>query len=139
MCRVSAVSLDTTDTVISGSTFDMSRVHELPIEGRESPAALLDLLPGVADTNSGNDDNGGSREGAVTGARTDQSNVTLDGLDVNDFSTGQAFVTVGNAPVDSVQEFSAQTAILLSARPRERRRGGTGHQEWHQPVARFSI
>ncbi len=114
----------------------MNRVHELPIEARESPTALLDLLPGVVDTNSGNDDNGGSREGAVTGARTDQSNVTLDGLDVNDFSTGQAFATVGDAPVDSIQEFGAQTANPLSASGRGS--GGevelvtkSGTNQWH--------
>jgi len=130
-----AVSLDTTDTVI-GSNFDMNRVHELPIEARESPTALLDLLPGVVDTTSSNDDNGNSREGAVTGARTDQSNVTLDGLDVNDFSTGQAFATVGDAPVDSIQEFGAQTANPLSASGRGS--GGqielvtkSGTNKWH--------
>ena len=130
----SAVSLNTTDTVI-GSTFDMNRVHELPIEGRESPTALLDLLPGVVDTNSSNDSNG-SRAGAVTGARTDQTNVTLDGLDVNDFATGQAFATVGDAPVDSIQEFGAQTANPLAGSGRGS--GGevqlvtkSGTNQWH--------
>ena len=129
-----AVSLDTTDAVV-GSTFDMSRVHELPIEARESPAALLALLPGVVDTSSSNDSNG-SRAGAVTGARTDQTNVTLDGLDVNDFATGQAFATVGDAPVDSIQEFGAQTANPLSASGRGS--GGevqlvtkSGTNQWH--------
>ena len=109
----SAVSLDTTDTVI-GNNVDMRMVHELPIIARESPTALLDFQPGVIDTNVRNDDNG-SREGAVTGARGDQNNVMLDGLDVNDFATGQAFATVGNAPVDSVQEFRVETANPLAA------------------------
>src|SRR4029077_2933572 len=85
-----------------------------PIIARESPTALLDFQPGVIDTNVRNDDNG-SREGAVTGARGDQNNVMLDGLDVNDFATGQAFATVGNAPVDSVQEFRVETANPLPA------------------------
>ena len=42
--------------------------------------------------------------GSVTGARADQQNITLDGLDVMDETIGQAFTTVGRAPVDSVQE-----------------------------------
>ena len=107
------VTLDTTDTVV-GKNFDMKNVHDLPIQGRFSPIGLLDLLPGVADTNANNDPNS-SRAGAVTGARTDQTNVTLDGLDVNDFATGQSFTTVGNAPVDSIQEFRAETANPLAA------------------------
>jgi Carboxypeptidase regulatory-like domain len=108
-----AVSLNTTDSVI-GNNIDMHGVHELPIEARESPLALLDQQPGVVDTNVANDPNS-SREGAVTGARGDQNNVTLDGLDVNDFATGQAFVTVGDAPVDSIQEFRVETANPLAA------------------------
>jgi len=90
------VGLNTTDAVI-GNNLDMRAVRSLPIEARESPLALLDFQPGVVDTNSSNDPNG-SRTGAVTGARGDQGNVTLDGLDVNDFSTGQAFIAVGDAP-----------------------------------------
>src|SRR5262249_38586231 len=72
------VSLDTTDTVI-GNSFDMRAVHDLPIQARETPLALLDLLPGVVDTATNNDPNS-SRAGAVSGARTDQTNITLDGL-----------------------------------------------------------
>jgi hypothetical protein len=128
------VGLNTTDAVI-GNNLDMRAVRSLPIEARESPLALLDFQPGVVDTNSSNDPNG-SRTGAVTGARGDQGNVTLDGLDVNDFSTGQAFSAVGDAPVDSVQEFRAETANPLAASGR-----GSGIQvqlvtksgtnEWH--------
>ena len=108
-----AISLNTTDTVI-GNNIDMRSVHDLPIEARESPLALLDRQAGVVDTNVTNDANG-SREGAVTGARGDQGNVTLDGLDINDFATGQAFSAVGDAPVDSIQEFRAETANPLAA------------------------
>jgi len=109
-----AVSLDTTDATV-GNDFDIHLMHELPVQIRDSPAALLVLQPGV--TQSGSDPNS-SREGAVTGARTDQGNVTLDGLDVNDFGTGQAFATTANAPVDSIQEFRGETANPLSAEGR---------------------
>ncbi|HEX4485926.1 MAG TPA: carboxypeptidase-like regulatory domain-containing protein [Terriglobales bacterium] len=109
-----AVTLDTTDATI-GNNFDMRNVHELPIQIRDSPAALLVLQPGVTSDNLTADDPNSSRDGAVTGSRTDQGNITLDGLDVNDFATGQAFSTVGNAPVDSIQEFRAETANPLAA------------------------
>jgi len=46
----------------------------------------------------------------VTGARGDQGNITIDGIDANDQATGQAFATVGNAPVDAIQEFRGITA-----------------------------
>ncbi|HVO80276.1 MAG TPA: carboxypeptidase regulatory-like domain-containing protein [Terriglobales bacterium] len=107
------VTLDTTDATI-GNNFDMRSVHDLPIQVRDSPAALLRLQPGVVDA-AVSDDPNSSRDGAVTGARSDQGNITLDGLDVNDFATGQAFSTVGNAPVDSIQEFRGETANPLAA------------------------
>jgi hypothetical protein len=54
-------------------------------------------------------------DGAVTGARTDQNRVTVDGLDVNDYATGEFGAIVGNAPVDSVQEFRGVAGGFLSA------------------------
>jgi hypothetical protein len=94
------VTLDTTDATI-GNNFDVKLLNELPVQVRDNPAALFTLQPGVAAT-------------SVTGARTDQTDVTLDGLDVNDISTGQAFLIVSNAPVDSVQEFRGTVAGQLS-------------------------
>src|SRR5262249_25654151 len=51
-----------------------------------------------------------TRAGAVTGARSDQTNVTLDGVDVNDQQTGEAFKSVLPVTLDSVQEFRVVTA-----------------------------
>lgn len=110
-----AVSLDTTDTSVS-TNFDMNMVHELPIQVRDSPAALMTLEPGV--TSGTVSDPNTSRYGAVTGARTDQTNVTLDGLDVNDFGTGQVFATTADAPVDSIQEFRGESANPFAAEGR---------------------
>jgi hypothetical protein len=110
-----AVSLDTTDTSVS-TNFDMHMVQELPIQVRDSPAVLMTLEPGV--TSGTVSDSNTSRYGAVTGARTDQSNVTLDGMDVNDFGTGEAFATNGDAPVDSVQEFRGESANPFAAEGR---------------------
>ncbi len=111
-----SVTLDTTDATV-GNNFDMRTIHELPIQARESPAALIALQPGVVSIGNGttSDDPNASRDGAVTGARSDQTNITLDGLDVNDFATGQSFSTVADAPVDSIQEFRGETANPLAA------------------------
>ena len=105
-----AVTLNTYDATI-GNNFDLKMVRDLPIQIRENPAALLGLQPGVI---TAADDPNGTRDGSVTGSRADQGNITLDGIDVNDQATGQAFAVVGNAPVDSIQEFRAETANPLA-------------------------
>ena len=91
------VTLNTTDATI-GNNYNVGLLNDLPVQERSSPAALFVLQPGV------------TLDGSTTGARTDQNNVTLDGLDVNDIATGQPFIIVGNAPVDSVQEFRGTVA-----------------------------
>ena len=113
----SQVSLNTTDTTVS-STLNMQLVHELPLAIRDNPLGLLVYSPGVTASTGGDDNTLGSRDGAVAGARADQSNYTLDGLDTNDFGTGQAFAMTANAPVDSVQEMRTETANPLSAEGR---------------------
>ena len=100
-------TLNTTDASV-GNVIGNQLINSLPVQFRDSPAALLGLQPGVVRTD-GNDPSG-NRDGAVTGARGDQGNITIDGIDANDQATGQAFATVGNAPVDSVQEFRGITA-----------------------------
>src|SRR5450432_310638 len=112
-----AATLNTTDTAVS-TTLDMNLVHEIPIANRDNPLGLLAYSPGVTRATSGDDNTLGSRDGAVTGARADQSNYTLDGLDVNDFGTGETGALTGQAPVDSVQEMRTETANPLSAEGR---------------------
>ena len=51
-----------------------------------------------------------SRGGAVNGARSDQTNVTLDGLDDNDQLNGYAFQGAMRATLDSLQEFRVTTS-----------------------------
>lgn len=118
----SQVTLNTTDTSVS-SSLSMQVVHELPLAIRDNPLNLLIFTPGVTSAPAGSDNTLGSRDGTVTGARGDQSNYTLDGLDANDFGTGQAFAMVGQAPIDSVQEMRSETANPLSGEGR-----GTGAQ-----------
>ena len=100
-------TLNTTDASV-GNVINERQIRELPIQLRDNPAALLGLQPGVIGDNVGTGNV--NRVGSVTGARADQSNITVDGIDSNDVTTGQAFVTVGNLPIDSVQEFRATTA-----------------------------
>jgi len=98
------VTLNTSDASI-GNVIGERRLKELPIQIRNSPAALIGLQPGVVGSNVGA--GGGNRAGSVTGARADQGNITVDGIDSNDQATGQFAATVGNAPIDAIQEFRA--------------------------------
>jgi hypothetical protein len=92
-----------------GNSFDEVQVKQLPIEGRNVPD-LLSLQAGVAYTgNRIGDKDQDTRNGAVNGARSDQSNVTLDGVDANDQSNGYAFTSVLPVTQDSVQEFRVTT------------------------------
>src|SRR5271166_2868201 len=93
-----------------GNSFDERQVRQIPLEGRNVPD-LLSLQAGVAYTgNRIADQDQDTRNGAVNGARSDQSNVTLDGVDVNDQSNGYAFTSVLPVTQDSVQEFRVTTS-----------------------------
>ena len=97
-----------------GNSFDETQVKEIPLDGRNVPE-LLSLQAGVAytgnrsDLQSVNYKDQDTRSGAVNGARSDQSNITLDGVDVNDQSSGYAFTSVLPITQDSVQEFRTTT------------------------------
>jgi hypothetical protein len=52
---------------------------------------------------------GDSRQGAVNGARSDQGNVTIDGIDDNDQVSGYAFSGVLRETQDSIEEFRVTT------------------------------
>ena len=103
-----APAIDMVDASI-GNSFDEKQVRQLPLEARNVPD-LLSLQAGVAYTgNRIGDKDQDTRNGAVNGARSDQSNVTLDGVDVNDQSNGYAFTSVLPVTQDSVQEFRVTT------------------------------
>src|SRR5271157_1651212 len=104
-----APALNLVDASI-GNSFDETQVREIPLEGRNVPD-LLSLQAGVAYTgNRIGDKDQDTRNGSVNGARSDQSNVTLDGVDVNDQSNGYAFTSVLPVTQDSVQEFRVTTS-----------------------------
>lgn len=103
-----AVTLNTTDASL-GNAFNENQVRQLPLEGRNVPD-LLSLQAGVVYTSNRPDApvDTDTRSGAVNGARSDQSNVTLDGVPVND-AGGHAFTSVLPVTLDSVQEFRTTT------------------------------
>src|SRR5437870_2193798 len=109
-----APALNLVDASI-GNPFNETQVKQIPLEGRSVPE-LLSLQAGVAYTGNRPDldkptvKDQDTRNGAVNGARSDQSNITLDGVDVNDQSNGYAFTSVLPTTLDSVQEFRVTTS-----------------------------
>jgi hypothetical protein len=100
--------LNTSDASL-GIAFGETQVKELPLEGRNVPD-LLTLQPGVAYTGNRTDvPASDTRSGAVNGARSDQSNISVDGIGVND-EGGHAFTSVLPVTLDSVQEFRVTTS-----------------------------
>ena len=103
-----APAVNVTDATL-GHNFNTKQLIDLPSEGRD-PVAILSLQPGVVyiggkQVNPKDD----SRSGAVNGARSDQTNITLDGLDNNDQLSGFAFVGALRTTMDSLQEFRVTT------------------------------
>lgn len=94
-----------------GHAFNTEQVLSLPFEGRD-PTAILSLQPGVTYTgnNQSLDPSIDSRSGSVAGGRSDQANITIDGVDNNDPILGNSFVGVLRATLDSLQEFRVTTA-----------------------------
>jgi hypothetical protein len=86
-----------------GNNFVSEQITQLPLESR-NVIQLLSLQPGV------------TPGGYVTGSRSDQANITLDGVDVNEQQTGldpltdEAFTSVLRVTPDSVEEFRVITS-----------------------------
>lgn len=94
-----------------GHAFDVTQIENLPSEGR-NPITILSLQPGVVFTGNSDsiDPNVDSRSGSVSGARSDQTNVTIDGIDNNDQVHGYAFQGALRSTLDSLQEFRVITS-----------------------------
>lgn len=112
--EVSAQSetINTTDASL-GVAFGENQVKQLPLESR-NVGDLLSLQAGVVYTGNNPSITQGERDtdtrsGSVNGARSDQSNVTLDGVPVNP-KGGYAFQSVLPVTLDSVEEFRVTTS-----------------------------
>jgi hypothetical protein len=95
--------INTTDASL-GNVISGQQIQMLPLEAR-NPVGLLSLQAGAVYLPS-ND----QRSGSVSGARSDQSNVTLDGVDVNDPQFGYAYNSVLRVTLESLQEFRVSTS-----------------------------
>ena len=109
-------ALNTQDATV-GNAFDEKEVKSLPFLAR-NVVNLLTLQPGVVFTGNSDTDRlsqgdtstQDGREGVVNGVRGNQTNVTLDGVDANDWQNQAAFTTALPVTLDSVQEFRVTTA-----------------------------
>jgi hypothetical protein len=110
-----APTINTQDATV-GNTFNEREVQDLPILARNI-VNLLTLQPGVVFTGLSDTDklNMGSiatmdtREGVVDGIRGNQTDVTLDGVDSNDWQNQSAFTSALPVTPDSVEEFRVTT------------------------------
>ncbi|HZP63009.1 MAG TPA: carboxypeptidase-like regulatory domain-containing protein [Terriglobales bacterium] len=111
-----APPVNTQDATL-GNAFDRTQIEALPFEGR-NPVEILSLQPGVTfiapsgvvDQVGDRSHPGDSRGGSVNGARSDQTNVTLDGLDNNDQLLGLAFTGALRTTLESIEEFRVTTS-----------------------------
>jgi|CXWL01.1.fsa_nt_gi hypothetical protein len=90
-------SIVNTQDASLGNNFVSRQIISLPLQGR-NVANLLSLQAGV------------TPDGSVTGGRSDQANITLDGVDVNNQQDASAFAPVLRVNPDSVDEFRVTTA-----------------------------
>jgi hypothetical protein len=82
-----------TENAAVGNPFNETQIKEIPLQTRNI-VSLLGVEPGVV-----------ASTGQVAGARPDQNNVMLDGVDVNNNWGANGFSAVLPIPLDSVQEF----------------------------------
>jgi hypothetical protein len=133
-----------TENATIGNPFTQTQVRQLPLQTR-NVVELLSLQPGVTPT------------GEVIGAKKDQNNVTLDGVDINDNQNGVAvaegatdndrrnasgFRAALPVPLDSVQEF--RTTVAGQGADQGRSSGGqvslvtkSGSNAFHGSVYEF--
>ncbi|ADW69347.1 carboxypeptidase-like regulatory domain-containing protein [Granulicella tundricola] len=103
-------ALNATDASL-GKAFDSKQIQNLPYLANNI-TYLLSLQPGVLALDSGAQTGGlntDTRTGIVNGARQDQTNISLDGVDNNDQTNGYAFNGALRATRESVEEFRVTT------------------------------
>lgn len=108
-----SAQINTVDSSL-GNAFGTKPIMQLPLEGR-NVVGLLSLQPGVSYVGSNENFQGNGttiasyRTGNVNGGKSDQANVTLDGVDVNDQQNRDPFTSVLRTTLDSTQEFRVVT------------------------------
>jgi len=116
MVESTAVAQLNTQDATVGNAFGEDQVKSLPFLAR-NVVNLLTLQPGVVFTGQSDTDrlSQGSistldpREGSLDGVRGNQTNITVDGVDANDWQNQAAFTSALPVTLDSVQEFRVTT------------------------------
>jgi len=103
-----ATQLNTTDASL-GNALSQEQIRSLPVEA-QNVVQLLSLQPGAVFVPVQNADSVDPRYGAVAGARADQQNVTLDGVDVNDTQNQTAYTSAVRMTQEALQEFRVSTS-----------------------------
>ncbi|HYN06363.1 MAG TPA: carboxypeptidase-like regulatory domain-containing protein [Vicinamibacterales bacterium] len=104
----SEVTLLNTTTASVGNNMNEFTIKMLPIEAG-NVVHLLSLQPGAVFIPVTNNNTTDPRYGSVAGARSDQQNVTLDGVDVNDPQLQAAFTSAVRVTQAALQEFRVST------------------------------
>jgi hypothetical protein len=100
--------INTTDASV-GATMSRETIERLPVEAR-NVVHLLSLQPGAVFVPTTNANTVDPRYGSVAGARADQQNVTLDGVDVNDPQLQSAYTSAVRMTQEALQEFRVSTS-----------------------------
>lgn len=111
------------DDATLGNNFINQQITQLPLEAR-NVLSLVTLQPGV------------TPQGYVTGSRSDQSNVTLDGVDINEAQTNSISTPVLRLNSEAIEEFRVTTT---NANANQGRSSGaqitlitkSGTNDWH--------
>jgi hypothetical protein len=101
--------LNTTDPSL-GHTMGTESIENLPVEA-ENMTLLLSFQPGVVyNGQNALESNYDSRAGSVNGERSDQNNITLDGVSDNNEFEGYAFNGILPTTQFSIEEFRVTTS-----------------------------
>lgn len=106
--QAEAPIINTVDASL-GNVLGEAAIKALPVEAR-NVVQLLSLQPGAVFVPVTNPATVDPRYGAVAGARADQQNVTLDGVDVNDPQDQTAFTSAVRITQEALQEFRVSTS-----------------------------
>ena len=104
-------SVDAVNTVDAklGVGFDTRKIIDLPLNARNI-VGLLGLQAGVQVSDQTGDEFSRDDGGQVNGARNDQQNIVLDGVNINRQEAGSSLEGALPTTLDSIQEFIVQTA-----------------------------
>ncbi|MCI0660248.1 MAG: TonB-dependent receptor [Acidobacteria bacterium] len=91
-----ALTINTQDASL-GTVIVNQQIIQLPMQDRD-PATLLTLQAGVTSM------------GYVAGARSDQSNITLDGVDINNAQTNALTAPILRLNAEAIEEFRVTTS-----------------------------